>query len=104
MDPMVSARVPAELRDRANSLLKELGSTPTELINRAYQELVSTGRLPGTAPGVQAGKRRLSPDAKAALSANIAASTHPIPEDYFAGRTYDDILEEELKDAYSGLA
>ena len=34
MEPMVSGRVPLPLRNRVNKQLKEMGSSPTELINR----------------------------------------------------------------------
>jgi len=37
MDPMVSSRIPASLRDRVNTPLKEIGSNPAELINKAYE-------------------------------------------------------------------
>lgn len=46
MDPMVSSRVPASFRDRVNTRLKEIGSNPAELINKAYEYVDVTGELP----------------------------------------------------------
>lgn len=45
MDAMVPARVPVEVRDRANAIMKRIGITPTQLINNAYENLLATGEL-----------------------------------------------------------
>ena len=104
MDPMVSARVPAELRDQANERLKAMGATPTELINRAYREFVSTGELPGGSDMLQPGHRTLDESERGKLAASIAATSSPVPESYFADKSYDELLEGELAHAYSSLA
>ena len=36
MDAMVTARVPVEIKEQVTALLKENGSSPTELVNSAY--------------------------------------------------------------------
>ena len=46
MDATVSARVPVEIRDRVHSMLRQRGSSPTELINLAYLSFLKTGQLP----------------------------------------------------------
>lgn len=46
MDGMVTARVPAEVRERVNGMLREAGSSPTELVNAAYEYYLRCGELP----------------------------------------------------------
>lgn len=46
MDATVSARVPVEVRDRVHAMLRQHGSSPTELINSAYLAYLKTGQLP----------------------------------------------------------
>ena len=59
MEPMVSGRVPLALRNRVNLKLKEIGSNPTELINRAYEFVDRTGGLPSVISQLRPGKRHL---------------------------------------------
>ena len=46
MDAMVSARVPAEIKKQGDSILKEIGSSATELVNSAYAYVLEHKRLP----------------------------------------------------------
>ena len=46
MDAMVSARVPAEIKKHGDRMLKDMGSSATELVNSAYAYLLEHGRLP----------------------------------------------------------
>ena len=103
MDPMVSARVPEDLRTRVNLRLKDIGSTPTELINKAYEFVDVTGGLPSSGTVPRAGKRRLSHEQKQALVSAIEQETCAVPESFFAGRDYDTILEAELRRSYEAL-
>ena len=43
---MVTARVPVEVKDRVNAMLREMGSSPTELVNAAYDYVMKRGELP----------------------------------------------------------
>ena len=104
MDAMVSARVPAEVRDQVNDRLRDIGSTPTELINRAYRAFLETGALPGSSADARPGRRTIDASALDELRRSIKATTFAVPESYFAGRSYDRILEEELEASYAALA
>lgn len=46
MHAMVTARVPQEIRDQVNAQLRAIGSSPTELVNAAYDYVLKTGKLP----------------------------------------------------------
>lgn len=59
MDAMVTARVPAEIKEQVTALLKKNGSTPTELINSAYEYYLENQRLPKERM-LKAGHRKLT--------------------------------------------
>ncbi len=46
MDAMVTARVPVEVKERVGAMLREMGSSPTELVNAAYDYVLRCGKLP----------------------------------------------------------
>ena len=50
MHAMVTARVPQEIRDQVNAQLRSIGSSPTELVNAAYDYVLKTGLLPDPNP------------------------------------------------------
>ncbi len=45
-DAIVTARVPAEIKKQGNAVLREIGSTPTELVNAAYEYVLKERELP----------------------------------------------------------
>ena len=47
-DAIVTARVPAEIKKQGNAVLREIGSTPTELVNAAYRYVLKRGGTAGT--------------------------------------------------------
>lgn len=104
MDPMVSARVPAEVRDQVNAALKSLGVTPTEFINRAYEAFLTTKELPKVGKPLRSGKRTLNKRQQEELSCSLAKTTVAIPEAYFQGKSYDQLLEDALRADYEALA
>lgn len=104
MDAMVSARVPVELRDQVNAGLRAIGSSPTELINHAYAFFLETKQLPACHPCVKSGRRALSDDQVSALAKSIAETSHAVPGSFFQDADYEQLLEDELRDAYEALA
>lgn len=104
MDPMVSARVPMELRDQVNEGLRAIGSSPTELINRAYEFFLDTKRLPGRDASSKKGKRKLNASQLRALTESIKETTRAVPESYFEGLDYKELLRRRLRESYEALA
>ena len=60
-DTVVTARVPTEIKKQGNAVLKRIGSTPTELINSAYEYVISQGSLPTDHVLAHPGPRELTP-------------------------------------------
>ena len=46
VDAMVTARVPIEVKERVGAMLRDMGSSPTELVNAAYDYVLRCGKLP----------------------------------------------------------
>lgn len=104
MDPMVSARVPAELRDQVNNELRNIGSSPTELINKAYEFFLNTKTLPNSGKSLTPGHRKLNKAQIKELRQSLEESSAKVPESYFHGKAYDDLLANKLKESYEALA
>lgn len=103
---MVSARVPAELRDQVNGMLRSEGYTPTELVNSAYEFFLKEKKLPVASAGVavKGKKRTLTKAQRAQLTESLEKTTFAVPESFFEGTSYEKLLEEELSGAYEALA
>lgn len=104
MDPMVSGRVPLLLRNRVNQKLKDINSSPTELIRKAYEFVDATNALPTVQTKLKPGKRKIDTETNTRLNSFFDSTTYPVPEKYFEGHSYDEILENELRREYEALS
>lgn len=83
MHAMVTARVPAEIRDQVNAQLRDIGSSPTELVNAAYDYVLKTGELPEVNRG-DAPLRITLTDAQAnELRFRLRHATCPAPDSFW---------------------
>lgn len=76
MDAIVSARVPIALKDRGNGILHDIGSTPTQLINAAYQFVLAEHELPkphDPLEGMRGAKRELTDEQKEKVRRSLKA-------------------------------
>lgn len=102
---MTSARVPSEIRRQGNEILHRIGSSPSELINAAYAYVIQTGELPSAAPKTPEETSRV-PDADllARIEDSMERTSFAIPETYWDGRTYKELIADGRREAYEGLA
>lgn len=104
MDTTVSARIPVAVKERGGEILKELGATPSQLINAAYQYLLANHELPGTkeAHGIPQNIHR-TPTKEQMEEINQALDAMylgPLPQ----GKTYEDLRDEAWEERYARSA
>jgi antitoxin component of RelBE/YafQ-DinJ toxin-antitoxin module len=109
MDAIVTARIPVEVKEQGNAILKEIGSSPTKLINAAYSYLLATHQLPSAQVAVEYlgspssagadGKRVrvITKEMRERLEQSLEACTLEMPQDFWdelGDRDYRDIIAE----------
>lgn len=101
MDTTVSARIPVAVKERGGAILKEIGATPTELINAAYQYLLANHELPGAKEAHDLPRnvhRTLSKEQKERVREFLdSVYLGPWPED----KTYDELLAEARDERFA---
>lgn len=104
MDAIVTARVPAEIKERGKAILQSIGATPTDLINAAYNYVLANGKLPAVSPSPEALKsqrRTLSKTQQKELKQRTLNTTFDIPTSYWEEKTDEERLVEALKGKYA---
>lgn len=99
-DAMVTARVPRGIKDQGDAILRELGESPTRLINAAYNYVICHKQLPQNAhtqSAKTAGKRKLSKQQLANLQSSIARSTVSVN---LGNKSYKELRNEALQEKY----
>ncbi len=104
MNSIVTARVPAGIKEQGRMALEKIGSNPTELINAAYEYVLAKGELPSlenplTANGHE--KRTLTVGQKRELRDRLQKTTFAIPSSYWEGKTDEQLLTEALEAKYA---
>ena len=106
MDAMVSARVPAEIKKQGDQVLKEMGSTVTELVNSAYAYLLENGQLPkGMSPAVAE-----TPQTKTLAGAEAEAFREQwgaravLPGNAYDGGNFKELLDQARGDYFARFA
>ena len=98
MDAIVTARVPAEVKEQGGKILREIGATPTQLVNAAYAYLLAERRLPREegAATPEPGHRALTPAQRERIRSSLAVMrvSTADPDD-------PQTFEEQLNDARS---
>lgn len=100
MDAIVTARVPVEIKEQVTAILSEIGSSPTKLINAAYEYVLHTRQLPAQpapAPTDEVVVRRISPQQREELDAFVSATTLNVSPGFWeelGDRSYKEALAE----------
>lgn len=103
-DVVVTARVPAEIRKQGNAALKRIGSTPTELINSAYQYVIAYDDLPLNRAEVSPGRRELTAGQMNKLKERGRKMLVKPGGDVLNGRSLKDVLREMRYADYEALS
>lgn len=104
MDTIVTARVPIEIKERGRKALSRIGATPTDLVNAAYQYVLANGKLPSSTPSpetLKAQKRTLTAAQKKELEERLALSSLNVPDSFWQGKTYKELLAEARQERYA---
>lgn len=83
MDAMVTARVPVEVKERVGAKLREAGSSPTELVNAAYEYYLHYGELPQVRTDVGPVCITLTPEQVEQLAWRMHHATCKAPEEFW---------------------
>lgn len=83
MHAVVTARVPQEIRDQVHSKLRDIGSSPTELINAAYEYVLATGSLPDANPAEAPLRITLTDKQANELRFRLRHATRPVPDTFW---------------------
>lgn len=105
-DSIVTARVPQEIREQGNKVLKKIGATPTELVNAAYEYVLEHEELPRVTPSLEElrGKRReLTPEQKEKLRERARSMTLKAPAEW-EGKSFKELLDEAREERYARFA
>ena len=108
MHAMVTARVPVEIKKRGDRVLKEIGSSATELVNDAYEYVLEHRRLPRGAAQAPVGND--APQVKT-LSGSDAerfreqwAQMGVLEAHAYDGHNFKELLDEARMDRYARFA
>lgn len=106
-DDIVTARVPAAVKEQGNAVLKKIGSSPTELINAAYEYVLKHGELPQATPPLaklKPGRRVLTPEQRQRLKERRSKMTYELPSSFWDGRSDKEVIAEAIRSKYESLA
>lgn len=104
MDATVSARVPVEVKKQGDAILKEIGSSATELVNAAYDYVLKNKALPHaqTPPPATMQRKVLRGKQLEQFKAFWSAHTAPeIPE--YDGTNFKELLGRLREERHEGI-
>ncbi len=109
MDSIVTARVPAEIKEQGNQILSQIGSTPTKLVNAAYDYVIEHRELPGASTSTvpRPGVRHVGEKERAELLGLFSRTSCDVSEECWnevlQGRSYKDALADWRWEDYETL-
>ena len=106
MDAVVTARIPVEIKEQGNAKLHQIGSTPTQLINAAYNYLLATGTIPSAEKEVrkQQSERKLTAEQIEAIRSSLQTLyVGEIPADE-TGQAFKEKLQAARDERYARFA
>ena len=104
MDPVVTARVPAGVRQRGLEVLREIGSSTSELVNAAFAYVIQERQLPKpkAAAPAEPGRRCLSETQLRELAAFAQGVRVPVPQSW-DDAPFENLLDNAMEQRYADL-
>jgi antitoxin component of RelBE/YafQ-DinJ toxin-antitoxin module len=102
MNPVVTARIPENVRIRGNEVLHEIGSTPSELINAAFEYVIREKKLPEPEHRLERGERRPSASQAEQVAAFMDDIRVPVPAEW-NDLSFDELFDSAMKERYASL-
>ena len=104
MNPVVTARVPEGVRLRGQEVLKEIGSTTSELINAAFDYVIQERQLPKPQKQIlhRDGAQTLTDEQRQNLANFIESVRVPIPASW-NNAPFEELFDEAMEDRYADL-
>lgn len=102
MDPVVTARVPENVRARGVEVLREIGSNTSELVNSAFAYVIKEQKLPKARTDMNPGVRTLSAEQMHELEAFIQDVRVPTPANW-ESKPFDQLFDEAMEERYADL-
>ena len=104
MDAMVTARVPVEIKKQGDDILKEIGSSATELVNAAYDYLLKNKALPETQAPTPVEIKRKVLRGKELEEFKAFWATHTVPAiSEYDGANFKELLGKLREERYESI-
>lgn len=104
MNPVVTARVPEGVRARGVDVLREIGSSTSELINAAFEYVIKERELPK--PRVRQEDalqpHKISPEQLAQAASFMESVKVSVPAEW-EDAPFEDLLDSAMKERYAHL-
>ena len=101
MDPVITARVPAGVRQRGLEVLREIGSTTSELVNAAFAYVIQERELPKPrAAAPEAGCKRLDAQQQLELASFLENIRVQTPQEWNEA-PFEQLLDEAMEGRYA---
>ena len=104
MNPVVTARVPEGIRARGVDVLREIGSSTSELVNAAFEYVIKERRLPK--PHIRQNgetqSRSISQEQLAQVAAFMDSVRISVPKQW-EDTPFEDLLDNAMEERYAHL-
>ena len=104
MDPVVTARVPEGVRSRGVDVLREIGSTTSELINAAFDYVIQERELPRPkAKRMAQGEQRVLDESRKRQLESFMNDVKLDVPGRWSDASFEKLLDQAMEDRYAGL-
>lgn len=104
MNPVVTARVPEGIRARGVDILKEIGSSTSELVNAAFEYVIIERKLPKphAEPIAAMASQAISREQFAQVASFMESVKVGVPDSWEVA-SFEDLLDNAMEERYARL-